>query len=432
MIERYCTKEMKDLWSEENKYSTWLEVELAALKSQSELGIVPQKICQEILQKANFDIKRINEIEETVKHDVIAFTTSVGEHIGELSSYFHYGLTSSDVVDTSWCILTSRALKLILNEGEKLLETAKKQAFKYKDTIMIGRTHGVHAEPYTLGLKFALFYDELKRDKKRLETALETISVGKLSGAVGTYAHLSPEVEKRTLRKLGVKPENISTQVVQRDRFAEVVFAIAITGATLEKFATEIRHLQKTEVREVEEPFSKGQKGSSAMPHKRNPVGCENITGLARLLRGYLIPAIENISLWHERDISHSSVERVIIPDSTTVLHYVLRRMERIIRDLFVYPENMKTNLEKTKGLLYSQKVLLALAQKGFSREEAYLLVQSSAMKVWNNEGSFEDLLYKEPKIRKVFSKKELHSLFEPKSFLKEVDTIFKRVFKDD
>lgn len=432
MIERYCTKEMKDLWSEENKYSTWLEVELAALKSQSELGIVPQKICQEILQKANFDIKRINEIEETVKHDVIAFTTSVGEHIGELSSYFHYGLTSSDVVDTSWCILTSRALKLILNEVEKLLETAKKQAFKYKDTIMIGRTHGVHAEPYTLGLKFALFYDELKRDKKRLETALETISVGKLSGAVGTYAHLSPEVEKRTLRKLGVKPENISTQVVQRDRFAEVVFAIAITGATLEKFATEIRHLQKTEVREVEEPFSKGQKGSSAMPHKRNPVGCENITGLARLLRGYLIPAIENISLWHERDISHSSVERVIIPDSTTVLHYVLRRMERIIRDLFVYPENMKTNLEKTKGLLYSQKVLLALAQKGFSREEAYLLVQSSAMKVWNNEGSFEDLLYKEPKIRKVFSKKELHSLFEPKSFLKEVDTIFKRVFKDD
>lgn len=432
MIERYCTKEMKDLWSEENKYSTWLEVELAALKSQSELGIVPQKICQEILQKANFDIKRINEIEETVKHDVIAFTTSVGEHIGELSSYFHYGLTSSDVVDTSWCILTSRALKLILNEVEKLLETAKKQALKYKDTIMIGRTHGVHAEPYTLGLKFALFYDELKRDKKRLETALETISVGKLSGAVGTYAHLSPEVEKRTLKKLGVKPENISTQVVQRDRFAEVVFAIAITGATLEKFATEIRHLQKTEVREVEEPFSKGQKGSSAMPHKRNPVGCENITGLARLLRGYLIPAIENISLWHERDISHSSVERVIIPDSTTVLHYVLRRMERIIRDLFVYPENMKTNLEKTKGLLYSQKVLLALAQKGFSREEAYLLVQSSAMKVWNNEGSFEDLLYKEPKIRKVFSKKELHSLFEPKSFLKEVDTIFKRVFKDD
>lgn len=432
MIERYCTKEMKDLWSEENKYSIWLEVELAALKSQSELGIVPHKICQEILKRANFDIKRINEIEETVKHDVIAFTTSVGEHIGELSSYFHYGLTSSDVVDTSWCILTSRALKLILNEVEKLLETTKNQALKYKDTIMIGRTHGVHAEPYTLGLKFALFYDELKRDKKRLETALETISVGKLSGAVGTYAHLSPEVEKRTLRKLGVKPENISTQVVQRDRFAEVVFAIAITGATLEKFATEIRHLQKTEVREVEEPFSKGQKGSSAMPHKRNPVGCENITGLARLLRGYLLPAIENISLWHERDISHSSVERVIIPDSTTVLHYILRRMERILRDLFVYPDNIKTNLEKTKGLLYSQKVLLALAQKGFSREEAYLLVQSSAMKVWNNEGNFEDILYKEPKIRKVFSKKELHSLFEPKSFLKEVDTIFKRVFKDD
>jgi len=432
MIERYTLKEMKELWSDENKYSTWLEVELAALKSQSELGIVPKKVCDEIVKKAKFDIKRINEIEEIVKHDVIAFATSVGEHIGELSSYFHYGLTSSDVVDTSWCILTARALKLILIEIDNLLETLKRQAFKYKDTVMIGRTHGVHAEPYTLGLKFALFYDELKRDKKRVETALEAISVGKLSGAVGTYAHLSPEVEKRTLKKLGVKPENISTQVVQRDRFAEVIFAIAITGATLEKIATEIRHLQKTEVREVEEPFSKGQKGSSAMPHKRNPVGCENITGLARLLRGYVVPALENISLWHERDISHSSVERVIIPDSTTVLHYILRRMERILRELLVYPENMKTNLDKTKGLLYSQKVLLALAQKGFSREEAYLIVQSSAMKVWNNEGSFEEILYSDPKIKKVFTKKELHSLFEPKSFLKEVNTIFKRVFKDD
>lgn len=431
MIERYTTKEMKELWSDENKYNTWLKVELAALKSQSELGIVPKEICNKILKKAKFDVKRINEIEETVKHDVIAFTTSVGESIKELSSYFHYGLTSSDVVDTSWCFLTSEALKIILKEVDNLLETLKKQAFKYKDTVMIGRTHGVHAEPYTLGLKFALYYDELKRDKKRLQSALTSIKVGKLSGAVGTYAHLTPEVEKKTLKQLGLKAENISTQVVQRDRFAEVIFAIAITGSTLEKIATEIRHLQKTEVREVEEPFTAGQKGSSAMPHKRNPVGCENITGLSRLLRGYLIPALENITLWHERDISHSSVERVIIPDATTVLHYILRRMERILRDLIVYPLNMKKNIEKTRGLIYSQKVLLALAKKGFTREEAYSIVQSSAMKVWNNEGDFLEILYKDPKIKKAFNKKELHSIFEPKDYLKEIDKIFKRVFEN-
>lgn len=423
---------MKELWSDENKYTTWLKVELAALKSQSEVGIIPKEICHKILKKAKFDVKRINEIEETVKHDVIAFTTSVGESIKELSSYFHYGLTSSDVVDTSWCFLTSKALQIILKEVDNLLGTLKRQAFKYKDTIMMGRTHGVHAEPYTLGLKFALYYDELKRDKKRLQTALKSIKVGKLSGAVGTYAHFSPEAEKKTLEKLGLKAENISTQVVQRDRFAEVIFAISITGSTLEKIATEIRHLQKTEVREVEEPFTTGQKGSSAMPHKRNPVGCENITGLSRLLRGYLIPALENITLWHERDISHSSVERVIIPDATTVLHYILRRMERILRDLIVYPLNMKKNIEKTRGLIFSQKVLLKLAQKGFSREEAYSIVQSSAMKVWNNEGDFVEILYKDPKITKAFTKKELLSLFEPKDYLKEVDTIFKRVFEDE
>ncbi|MCX7829484.1 MAG: adenylosuccinate lyase [Acidobacteria bacterium] len=430
MIDRYCTKEMKNLWSEESKFATWLEVELAALKSQSEAGIVPKEVCAEIIKKAKFDINRIYEIEETVKHDVIAFTTSVGESIGNLSAYFHYGLTSSDIVDTSWCILTSKALALILSELTALLDTLKKQAYKYKDTVMIGRTHGVHAEPYTLGLKFALFYDELKRDKERLQNALKRMKVGKLSGAVGTYAHLSPDIEKRTLKKLGLIPERISTQIIQRDRFAEAIFAIAITGATLEKIATEIRHLQKTEVREVEEPFSKGQKGSSAMPHKRNPVGCENITGLARLLRGYVIPSLENISLWHERDISHSSVERVMIPDATTVLHYILRRMDNIIKNLLVYPENMKANLEKTKGLIYSQKVLLALTQKGFSREEAYSIVQSSAMKVWNGDGSFAELLNKDKKIKKYFSKKEIHSLFDPKSYLKEVDLIFKRVFE--
>ncbi len=431
MIERYTTKEMKDLWSEENKYSIWLKVELSALKAQSDFGLVPEEIASEIIKKAKFDVKKILEVEEIVKHDVIAFTTSVSESIGDLSQYFHYGLTSSDVVDTSLCYLTRISLSLIIDEVDALLSILKDKSFEHKKTIMVGRTHGVHAEPITLGLKFALYYDEMKRNRERLKIASDIISVGKLSGAVGTYAHLSPEVEKRTLELLGLKPENISTQVVQRDRFAQVIFAIAITGATLEKIATEIRHLQKTEVREVEEPFSKGQKGSSAMPHKRNPVGCENITGLARLLRGYLIPSLENIPLWHERDISHSSVERVIIPDATTALHYILRRMKNILSGLIVYPQNMERNLNKTKGLLYSQKVLLALTKSGMSREDAYLIVQDSAMKCWEEERDFLEILWENPMIREKFKKERLKELFNPEDYLKEIDTIYKRVFED-
>ena len=318
-----------------------------------------------------------------------------------------------------------------MDEVDVLLSVLKDKSFEHKKTIMVGRTHGVHAEPITLGLKFALYYDEMKRNKERLKEASEVISVGKLSGAVGTYAHLSPEVEKRTLELLGLKSENISTQVIQRDRFAQVIFAIAITGATLEKIATEIRHLQKTEVREVEEPFSKGQKGSSAMPHKRNPVGCENITGLARLLRGYLIPSLENIPLWHERDISHSSVERVIIPDATTVLHYILRRMKNILSGLIVYPKNMERNLNKTNGLLYSQKVLLALTKSGMSREDAYSIVQNSAMKCWEEERDFLEILWENPQIREKFTKERLKGLFNPEDYLKEIDTIYKRVFED-
>jgi len=431
MIERYTTKEMKELWSEEKKYSVWLKVELSALQAQSDFGIVPEEIANEIIKKAKFDVKRILEIEEIVKHDVIAFITSVSESIGDLSQYFHYGLTSSDVVDTSLCYLTRISLSLIMDEVDALLTVLKDKSFEHKKTIMVGRTHGVHAEPITLGLKFALYYDEMKRNRERLKEASEVISVGKLSGAVGTYAHLSPEVEKRTLELLGLKSENISTQVIQRDRFAQVIFAIAITGATLEKIATEVRHLQKTEVREVEEPFSKGQKGSSAMPHKRNPVGCENITGLARLLRGYLIPSLEDIPLWHERDISHSSVERVIIPDATTVLHYILRRMKNILLGLIVYPKNMERNLNKTNGLLYSQKVLLALTKSGMSREDAYSIVQNSAMKCWEEERDFLEILWEIPQIREKFKKERLKELFNPEDYLKEIDTIYKRVFED-
>lgn len=429
MIKRYTRKEMADLWSEEHKYGTWLKVELAALEAQAELGIVPAGPAREIAEKAAFSVERIEEIEETVKHDVIAFTTSVADSIGPLSSYFHFGLTSSDVVDTSWCFLTKEALSLLVKETDALRSVIREQALRHKGTVMVGRTHGVHAEPISFGLKFALWYEELGRDRTRLENAMDTISVGKLSGAVGTYAHLAPEVEEKAMRKLGLRPANIATQVIQRDRFAEVLFAVAVTGATLEKIATEIRHLQRTEVREAEEPFTQGQKGSSAMPHKRNPVGAENITGLARLLRGYLVPALENVALWHERDISHSSTERVSIPDATTLLHYILRRMAGILKDLHVYPENMASNLEKTKGLIYSQKVLLALTKEGLTREDAYAVVQKAAMRTWKGEGHFLDLLMEEEKVKQAFSKEKLSESFDPRPYLAHVDTIYRRVF---
>ena len=429
MISRYTRPRMAAHWSDENRYATWLKVELAALSAQAEAGLVPAEAAEAIAAKAKFDVSRIEAIEATVKHDVIAFTTSVGESIGDLSRYFHYGLTSSDVVDTSLALMTRDAMDVILKDVDAFLAVLKKQAFAYKNQVCIGRTHGIHAEPTTLGLKFALWHAEMVRNRARLQTAREAISVGKLSGAVGTFAHLPPAMENRVCEKLGLLPDPVSTQVIQRDRHAEVLCAIAITGATLEKIATEIRHLQKTEVREVEEPFSKGQKGSSAMPHKRNPVGCENMTGLARLLRGYALPALEDVALWHERDISHSSVERVILPDATTLLDYMLDRLGGILDGLLVYPEAMAANLNKTRGLIYSQQCLLALTRAGVSREDAYSLVQSAAMRCWQGEGDFLDLLTANPEVAHKIPRAKLAVYFDPKRFLTHVDEIFERVF---
>ncbi len=429
MIPRYTRPRMAAHWSDENRYATWLKVELAALSAQAEAGVVPAEAAEAIAAKAKFDVARIEAIEATVKHDVIAFTTSVGESIGDLSRYFHYGLTSSDVVDTSLALMTRDAVDVILKDVDAFLAVLKKQAFAYKDQVCIGRTHGIHAEPTTFGLKFALWHAEMVRNRERLRAAREAIAVGKLSGAVGTFAHLPPAMENRVCEKLGLLPDPISTQVIQRDRHAEVLCAIAITGATLEKIATEIRHLQKTEVREVEEPFSKGQKGSSAMPHKRNPVGCENMTGLARLLRGYAVPALEDVALWHERDISHSSVERVILPDATTLLDYMLDRLAGILDGLLVYPEAMAANLNKTRGLIFSQQCLLALTRAGISREDAYALVQSAAMRCWQGEGDFLDLLAANPEVVAKVPRPELAAYFDPKRFLTHVDEIFERVF---
>ncbi|MGA9750219.1 MAG: adenylosuccinate lyase [Acidobacteriota bacterium] len=430
MIPRYTRPGMVAHWSDENRYATWLKVELAVVQAQAELGIVPAEAAGEIVRRARFDVRRIEAVEEEVKHDVIAFTTSVADSIGELSRYFHYGLTSSDVVDTALALLTRNALDMILEDVDNFREILKRQAFAYKGQVMVGRTHGIHAEPTTFGLKFALWYAEMGRNRKRLRAARESIGVGKLSGAVGTFAHLPPALEELVCRRLGLKPDPISTQVIQRDRHAEVIAALALTGTTLEKIATEIRHLQKTELREVEEPFSKGQKGSSAMPHKRNPVGCENITGLARLLRSYLVPAYENVALWHERDISHSSAERVILPDATTLLDYMLNRLGGILDGLLVYPEAMGASLNKTRGLIFSQQALLALTRSGLSRERAYALVQEQAMRCWSGEGDFLDLLLAQPEVSERISQQALRKVCEPGAYLTHVDEIFDRVFE--
>jgi len=430
MILRYTREGMRRLWSDENRYATWLRVELAALETQAELGIVPREAAEEIAAKAVFDIDRILEIEETVKHDVIAFTTSISESIGDLSRYFHYGLTSSDVVDTAMCLMIKEALEAILEGVDRFREILRDQAYAYKDQAMMGRTHGIHGEPTTLGLKFALWWEEMGRNRRRLEAALRAISVGKISGAVGTFAHLPPEVEAGACRRLGLEAARISTQVIQRDRHGEVLNAVALCGATLEKIAVEIRHLQKTEVRELEEPFSKGQKGSSAMPHKRNPVGCENMTGLARLLRGYAATALENVALWHERDISHSSTERVTLPDATTLLDYMLHRLGGILQGLHVYPEAMAANLNRTRGLIYSQRCLLALTRAGLSREEAYTIVQENAMRCWAGEGAFLDLVAADARLAERIPRSELEKEFRPEPFLVHVDEIFRRVFE--
>ena len=428
MIERYTLPEMGRIWSQENRYQKWLDVELAVCEVQAERGIIPADAWKAICSKAAFDSKRIDEIEAVVHHDVIAFLTSVAEHVGPDSRYIHLGMTSSDVLDTATSLQLREAGDLLIKKLQSLQKALAKRALEFKDTVCIGRSHGVHAEPTTFGLKMALWYDEVGRHLKRVEEAIDTIRVGKVSGAVGTFAHLDPEVEEAACAKLDLRPAPVSTQVVQRDRHATFLNTLAVVGATLEKIAVEIRHLQRTEVLEAEEFFSKGQKGSSAMPHKRNPITCERITGLARLLRTNALAAVENVALWHERDISHSSVERVILPDSTILLDYMLNKSIDLIDRLLVYPEAMTKNLERTQGLIYSQAVLLALVQKGLTREDAYKRVQDTAMACWKSGERFEDSVRKSKDITSVLSSKEMEACFDLKHQLRNVDHIFKRV----
>jgi len=429
LIPRYSRKEMAKIWSEESKYRNWLRVELAVCEAWVKNGHIPRKAFYVIKKKARFGVERINELEKTLKHDVLAFLTALSENIGEESRYLHLGLTSSDILDTAFAIQLREAASILIEDINKLIRVLKRLAFKYKKTPMIGRTHGIHAEPTTLGLVFALWYDEMKRNLDRIERAREIISVGKISGAVGTFANVPPEVEEYACAILKLKPARISTQVVQRDVHADYFLTLSIIATSIEKIATEIRHFQRTEVQELEEPFTEGQKGSSAMPHKRNPVLSENLCGLARLVRSYAISSLENIPLWHERDISHSSVERVIGPDATILLDFMLDRLCYIIDSLRVYPENLERNLGMTRGLIFSQKVLLKLVDKGITREGAYELTQAIAMKSWNEKRDFKDLLLKDKSVRNYLSKEEIAECFNLAHDLKNVDYIFKRVF---
>jgi adenylosuccinate lyase len=431
MIPRYTRPEMGKIWTDRRKFETWLQIELVVCEALSRSGQIPTEVAREIQEKASFDIPRIDEIEKVTKHDVLAFLTNVGESIGPLSRYLHYGLTSSDILDTSLAMLLKEASELILQDIHRLLEELKKKAFQYKETLMIGRSHGVHAEPITFGLKMALWHDEMKRNLVRMQRAKETVSVGKISGAVGTFAHIPPSIEEYVCARLGLNPAPISTQIVQRDHHAEFFTTLSIIASSIEKFAVELRHLQRTEVLEAEEFFSKGQKGSSAMPHKRNPITSENLSGLARLVRSYSLAALENISLWHERDISHSSVERVIAPDATILIDYMLNRLTSLIENLIVYPENMKANLEKMGDLIFSESILLYLTQKGLSREEAYGVVQRNAMRAWEKGEEFKSLLSQDEAIRHLMTQKELDALCDVRTHLKHVKDIFRRVFGD-
>ncbi|ACI20346.1 MULTISPECIES: adenylosuccinate lyase [Thermodesulfovibrio] len=429
MIQRYTRKEMGNIWSDENKFRKWLLVEIAVCEAWAELGKIPEEALREIKEKADFDLKRIDEIEATVKHDVIAFLTAVAEKVGTVSRYIHMGLTSSDVVDTAQALLMKEAGELIMEDLKRIKELFKDKAFQYKDTICMGRSHGVHAEPTSFGLRFALWYEEAGRNIDRLASAIDRISVGKISGAVGTFSNMPPEIEEIALKKLGLKPEPVATQVVQRDRHAEFLSVLALIAAMIEKIAVEIRHLQRTEVLEAEEPFTEGQKGSSAMPHKRNPVGCENLSGLARLVRSNAFTAYENIALWHDRDISHSSVERVIIPDNCILVDYMLNRLYGIIKDLRVYPERMLKNIELSFGLYNSQRVLLALVEKGLTREESYKIVQSNAMRSWKEGIPFMELLLKDEEVRKYLNEDEIKNIFELNYYTRNIDHIYRRVF---
>ena len=428
MIERYTRPEMGRIWSLENRYRKFLEVEILASEGWAELGVIPREAAGLIAKNSAFNLARIEELEKETRHDVVAFTRSVAESLGEESRYFHYGLTSYDVVDTALSVLIQEAAQLIAEGLEELEEALKEKALKYKNTPVVGRTHGVHAEPTSLGLKFALWLSEVRRDQVRLARAKEAVRVGKLSGAVGNFAHIDPFIEEYVCRKLGLEPAPVSTQVLQRDRHAEFMGTLAIIGATLEKMALEIRNQQRTEVRELEEPFYKGQKGSSAMPHKRNPVTCEQVCGLARLLRGYAGTALENVALWQERDISHSSVERVILPDATIITDHILQQMIRVIRGLEVYPEHMAANLELTGGLIYSQKVLLELVGSGLRREEAYNLVQECAMEAWAKDRSFKEILSENDIVREQLGSEKLEDCFNPDHYLQRIEHIYRRL----
>ncbi|MDQ6422545.1 adenylosuccinate lyase [Paenibacillus sp. LHD-117] len=428
MLERYSRPEMRAIWTEENKFKAWLEVELCACEAWSELGIIPKEDVEALRASASFDIDRIYEIEQDTRHDVIAFTRAVSETVGPERKWVHYGLTSTDVVDTALGYLLRQANEILLKDIERFIGILREKAVQYKDTPMMGRTHGVHAEPTTFGLKMALWYEEMKRNLERFKHASNGVQFGKMSGAVGTYANIDPFVEEFVCNKLGITAAPISTQTLQRDRHAEYMGTIALIATSLDKFATEIRALQKSEFREVEEPFAKGQKGSSAMPHKRNPIGCENMSGLSRVIRGHMLTAYENVPLWHERDISHSSAERVILPDSTMLLNYMLNRLGNIIQNLTVFPENMKRNMSATYGVPFSGRVLTKLIDKGFSREQAYDTVQPRAMQAWEEQRQFRSIVEETAEITSALSSEEIDDCFNPAWHLKHVDTIFARL----
>ena len=431
MIPRYTRPEMARIWSDENRFRTWLAVEVAATETLAAAGIVPKDAARAIRARADFNVDRIFQIEAEVKHDVIAFTTAVAEIVGPHARWFHYGLTSNDVVDTAQALLIQQASSLIAGDLERLAEVLERRAFEFKDTPMIGRTHGIHAEPITFGFKIANWYSETLRNIARFKAAAEDLRVGKFSGAVGTFAHLTPELEEKVCARLGLKAAAVSSQVIQRDRHAHYLATLATVASTLDKIATEIRHLQRTEVREAEEYFSEKQKGSSAMPHKRNPVTCEQISGLARVVRSNAQAGFENVALWHERDISHSSAERIIIPDSTTLADYLLNKTANLIETMFVYPERMMANLESTRGLVFSGQLLLDLVESGVSREDAYRLVQSHAMRAWKENLDFHELILNDPEIRGRVPRAKIEHAFDLKRQLKNIDKIFARVFSN-
>ncbi len=429
MIERYTLPRMGAVWTQKRKYATWLQVELAACEALEETGEVPKGVARHVKRKVTINPDRIGEIERITKHDVIAFLESIAEQAGPKARYLHTGLTSSDILDTGLALQLVEAVEIILEDLDALLDVLRAQAFGHKDTVMVGRSHGIHGEPVSLGFKFTIWYEEFTRQRKRLITAGEDIAVGKLSGAMGTFAHLPPHVEQTVCAKLGLQPAPVSNQVVQRDRHAAFLTTLALIAASIEKVAVELRHLQRTEVLEAEEYFSPGQKGSSAMPHKRNPVGSENLCGLARIIRANSLAALENVALWHERDISHSSVERIIMPDSTILLDYMLVRLTNLLEYLVVYPERMLKNLNLTGGLVYSQRLLVALVNKGIERKAAYEAVQRNAMEAWEGQGTFQDLVAQDPLIAKKLKPAEIHACFEPQSYLRHLDHVYRRVF---